>query len=134
MIGIKAPVNSIRIMHELSLCLALIEQVQSIANEHGATRVERILLHIGPLSGVEPPLLENAYPLAANGTIAAEAILDIEITSVRVRCTECGAETSAEPNRLLCGQCGGFRTRVVSGDEMLLTNLELTVPDSHGDG
>jgi hydrogenase nickel incorporation protein HypA/HybF len=116
-------------MHELSICLALLDQVRSIAREHEAKEVERILLRVGPLSGVEPSLLKNAYPLVAAGTIAEAAVLDIERAPVRVRCDECGAETVAEPNRLLCGHCGGFHTRVICGDEMLLVNLELTVPD-----
>jgi len=116
-------------MHELSVCLALLDQVRSIARAHGATGVERIVLRVGPLSGIEPPLLENAYPLASAGTIAQSAVLDIEVVAVRVRCSECGAETQAQPNRLVCGRCGGFHTRVTSGDEMLLAHLELTVPD-----
>lgn len=116
-------------MHELSVCLALIEQVESIAREHGSNRVERIGLHIGPLSGVEPALLENAFPLAAAGTVAEHATLTIEPAPVRVRCDECGAETDAAPNRLICGNCGGYRTSLTGGDEMLLANLELSVPD-----
>jgi hydrogenase nickel incorporation protein HypA/HybF len=116
-------------MHELSICLSLLDQVERIAREHGADRVERILLRIGPLSGVEAPLLANAYPLAAAGTIAEHATLDIEPAVIRVKCTACGAETEAEPNRLLCGQCGDWHTRLVSGDEMLLANMELRIPD-----
>ncbi|MGB5735490.1 MAG: hydrogenase maturation nickel metallochaperone HypA [Thiohalocapsa sp.] len=116
-------------MHELSVCLSLLDQVERIAREHGADRVERILLRIGPLSGVEAPLLANAYPLAAAGTIAEHATLDIEPAPIRVKCTACGAETEAEPNRLICGACGDWHTRLVSGDEMLLANLELRVPD-----
>jgi hydrogenase nickel incorporation protein HypA/HybF len=116
-------------MHELSVCLSLLEQVERIAREHGADRVERILLRIGPLSGVEAPLLANAYPLAAAGTVAEQAALEIETAPVRVHCNECGAETDAAPNRLLCGSCGAWQTRLISGDEMLLANLELRIPD-----
>ena len=116
-------------MHELSICLSLLDQVERIARDHGADRVERILLRIGPLSGVEAPLLANAYPLAAAGTIAEHATLDIEPAVIRVKCTACGAETEAEPNRLICGACGDWHTRLVSGDEMLLANLELRIPD-----
>jgi hydrogenase nickel incorporation protein HypA/HybF len=117
-------------MHELSVCLSLLDQVERIAREHGAERVERILLRIGPLSGVEGPLLANAYPLAAAGTIAEHAVLDIEAAQVRVRCNDCGAETDAQPNRLLCADCGSYRTRLIAGDEMLLANLELRIPDA----
>ncbi len=116
-------------MHELSVCMSLLEQVERIAQEHGAERVERILLRIGPLSGVESPLLANAYPLAAAGTIAEHARLDIEPAPVRVHCTDCGKETEATPNRLLCASCGSYHTKLTSGDEMLLASLEMSIPD-----
>jgi hydrogenase nickel incorporation protein HypA/HybF len=116
-------------MHELSVCLALLEQVQRVAREYHAQRVEKITLKIGPLSGVEVPLLKHAYPLASTGTLAEYAELIIEAIPIRVICTQCGAETEALPNRLLCGECGDFRTRLVSGDEMLLGNVELTVDE-----
>jgi hydrogenase nickel incorporation protein HypA/HybF len=115
-------------MHELSVCLALLDQVQSIAREQGATRVERILLQIGPLCGVEAELLRHAYPLAAAGTLAEAAVLDIEAAAIRVRCTQCGAESAALPNRLLCAACGSRHTRLLSGDELLLARVELAIP------
>lgn len=117
-------------MHELSICQALLDQVERIAAEHGATRVESISLRVGPLSGVEAQLLRHAYPLAAAGTIGEFAELLIEPAPVRVSCSACGAETPATPNRLLCGQCGSYKTRLLSGDELLLANLELTIPDA----
>ena len=116
-------------MHELSICLALLDQVQGIAREHRAERVERIVLRIGPLSGVEGPLVQNAWPLAAAGTIAESAKLVIEPAPVRVQCRECGAETEAAPNRLVCAACGSLQTRLASGDELLLAHLELSLPD-----
>ena len=121
-------------MHELSICLALMQQVERIGAEHGARGVASILLRVGPLSGVEPPLLERAFPLAATGTIAENAELLIEQTGVRVRCNQCGEESAAAPNRLLCGRCGDWRTRLVSGDEMLLASLELDFDDTPAKG
>lgn len=113
-------------MHELSICTALMEQVERIAREHQAGRVERIVLQVGPLSGVEAPLLKRAWPLVSIGTVAEEAELVIETAAVKVRCTQCDAVSEVVPNRLLCAACGDFRTRLVSGDEMLLANMELS--------
>lgn len=113
-------------MHEFSVCIALMRQVERIAGEHKADRVERIVLQVGPLSGVEGPLLVHAWPLAAAGTLAEAAELVIEQAPVRVACSACGQETDATPNRLLCGACGDFRTRLVSGDELLLASVELS--------
>ena len=113
-------------MHELSVCLALLEEVQRVAAENDASEVTRIVVTIGPLSGVEPDLLRNAYPLAVTGTIAENAELEIEPADIVVRCSECGAESAATPNRLLCGECGDYKTNLVSGDEMILARVELS--------
>lgn len=113
-------------MHELAICQALLDQVAAIARQRDA-RVTLVRVALGPLSGVEPQLLRQAYALARAGTAADGAALAIEETPVRVRCRRCNAETAAIPNRLLCGACGDWRTDIVSGDEMMLMQLELEV-------
>ena len=112
-------------MHELSVCMSLLEQVSALASERSAKNVVKIELDIGPLSGVEAELLRNAYPIAAADTIAESAELVIHEVDIVVRCSDCDAETAAVPNRLVCGSCGSIRTQVVSGDEMILKRLEL---------
>ena len=112
-------------MHELSVCLSILDQVRSIAAERSADRVQRIEIRIGPLSGVEADLLRSAWPMASAGTIAVDADLLIDEADIVVRCSTCDAETPAVANRLVCGQCGDFRTTVISGDEMILQRVEL---------
>jgi hydrogenase nickel incorporation protein HypA/HybF len=112
-------------MHELSVCMSLLEQVQAIAAERGASYVTRIELKVGPLSGVESDLLRNAWPMASAGTIAVDAEFVIEEAEITVHCDSCGVDTAAKANRLVCGECGDFRTTVVSGDEMILQRIEL---------
>jgi len=117
-------------MHELSVCLSLLESVERIAAQNGGRAVRAIHVRIGPLAGVEPELLRSAYPLAAAGTIAAAATLELTSADLIVRCTQCGEESVVVVNRLLCAHCGDFRTRVVSGDELLLQSVELGAPPS----
>lgn len=114
-------------MHEMSICTALLEQVEAIAKERNAIRIEKIVLQIGPLSGIEASLLAHAYPLVAAGTVAEKAELVIESSPIRVKCTRCGAVTEATLNRLVCQECGDFRTQLISGDEMVLSQLEMTL-------
>ena len=101
-------------MHELAICQALLEQVEGIAREHSG-RVSRVCVRVGPLSGVEPQLLERAYFLARAGTAAEESELVIESAPVRVRCRSCGAESTASANRLLCAACGNWQTVLAAG-------------------
>ena len=112
-------------MHELSICQALIGQVEKVARENDARRVVSIAIAVGPLSGVEAGLLEHAYPIAAAGTLAENATLTIETVPVRVRCRSCGAEGGAQANRLVCGSCDDWKVDVIAGEEMLLTRVEI---------
>lgn len=112
-------------MHELSVCQALLTQVADLARDHRANAVHKIVIRVGPLAGVEPALLMQAFPLACAGTLAEAAELVIEELPLRVRCETCSAESAVLPNRLVCGACGDWHTRLVSGDEMLLASVEL---------
>ena len=116
-------------MHELSIAQALVEQIEGIVREQGANSVTSFRLRIGPLSGIVPDLLANAFPLAAAGSRAEHARMDVVESPVRVRCQTCGEETEASLNRLVCGACGDWHTQLVSGDELILESVELQLPE-----
>lgn len=84
-------------------------QINEIALQNRASAIESITLQIGPLSGVEAPLLKQAFPFAAAQTIAANVELIIEELPVVIQ----------------CNQCGDYHTQLLSGDEMLLASVEL---------
>lgn len=112
-------------MHELAVCQALMDQVDSIARDESAARIVSIHLGIGPLSGVEPALLSQAFPIASAGSLAADAELVITALPVVVHCRECDCQSEVQPARLLCSHCGAWQTTLVSGDEMLLERVEV---------
>lgn len=113
-------------MHELAVCQGLIREVEAVARAHAAQSVVCVTLCVGPLSGVEPGLLESAFPLASAGTSAARARLVIESAPVKVRCPSCARESQVPSTRLLCAHCGEWRVELLSGAELLLTRVELT--------
>lgn len=112
-------------MHELSVAQALVDQVEEIVRERGAARASGIRVRVGPLSGVVSDLLASAFPLAAAGSVAANATLTLVESPVRVHCQTCGAQTEAAANRLLCATCGDWHTQVIAGDELILESVEL---------
>ena len=113
-------------MHEMSICQGLMDQVERIAQEKGASCVDSIVLSIGPLSGVEPDLLNRAYEAARLKTVAENADLRIETGPIVVECRSCGASGEVGVNRLLCPSCGDWKVDLVQGDELLLMRLELS--------
>lgn len=116
-------------MHELAVCQALLEQVTRVAAGRDATGVSGVTVRIGPLSGVEPHLLERAFTVARAGGIADAADLTIEPEPVRIHCHACGGESGAEPNRLRCPACGHAPVRLVSGDALMLASVTLEHPE-----
>lgn len=114
-------------MHELSLCMDVIEQVTALAAEHRARAVSSITVRIGVLAGVEPLLLESAFSIAQTGTVAEDARFITESVPARVHCSDCDAESEVSANELRCTSCGGSATRLRSGDELTLASVELVV-------
>ena len=113
-------------MHELSLCADLMDQVTALAKTHQAEKVVRIVVKIGPLAGVEPHLLESAFTISCAGTLAEEAEFITESLPIRVLCNVCAAETEApRSTHLLCGECASANTQLLSGDELILAQVEL---------
>lgn len=117
-------------MHELAVAQALVDQVDAVIDQHHAIEASLIRVRIGPLSGVVPELLASAFPLVAAGKRMERAVLDFTCAPITVHCQTCGADTRAEMNRLICGECGDWHTQVLSGDELLLESVELeTTPN-----
>lgn len=112
-------------MHELSVCLSMLDQVRNIARDRDAQQVSKIFVQVGPLSGIEPELLAQAFPIASAGTVAADAELILEPSALRIRCLECGEEAETQANKLLCPHCGSNQTQLISGDELMLSRVEL---------
>ncbi len=112
-------------MHELSVCQSMLRQVSKIARQHDARHVSRVQLRIGALSGVEPDLLKQVFPIASTGTVAEGAQLSIKTLPVCVQCEGCGAESEVKANKLICSACGDWHTRLVSGNEMFLDSIEI---------
>lgn len=119
-------------MHELAICQALMGEVLAIVNSSHASSVTDVYVSVGPLPGIEGPLMHDAFPVAAVGTVASRAALHLQQTPVRVRRDECGAETEVAVNRLICGRCGNWRTQLTIGDELVLQRVSMKT-DPQGD-
>lgn len=112
-------------MHELSIVVSLFDTLESQAREHKAKRVTTVTLQVGPLAGVVPELLREAFDMYKKGTVADEAELIIVQPRVKVSCRACGAETEREDYILSCRSCGSPDIALAAGGELFLEKLEL---------
>ncbi len=115
-------------MHESSLVASLLRQLNELVVENGGGRVESIRVEVGPLSGVEPLLLNEAFRRLRVDTAANDAELVIDAVGLTCRCRNCRTEYMTAELRFVCPTCGGDDVKVTSGDSVVLHSFTLAQP------
>ena len=112
-------------MHEMSVALAVVDQVAEAADRAGdVTAVRSVRLQVGELAGVVPDALAFSFELACAGTLLEGAELVTEAVPGRARCTSCThAWDVGMPPRLTCPACGGTRTDLLAGRELQIVDV-----------
>ena len=110
-------------MHELSVCgsIAAIVMRRAVGRE-----VRTIHVRIGQLRQIVPDTLVYCWDLVSADTALAGSRLEVESIPARIRCRAC--DRTAELGDLpvfACGGCKGIDVEVVSGEEFLITALDL---------
>jgi hydrogenase nickel incorporation protein HypA/HybF len=113
-------------MHELSICLSLLDVAEEEVERRGNPQLEAIHLRLGPLSGVVKEALLSAYELARETTPFATTCLIIEEVPIVIFCSKCSAERPVRSmQEFCCAQCGTPASDVIHGRELELAALEL---------
>ncbi|MDI9395660.1 MAG: hydrogenase maturation nickel metallochaperone HypA [Euryarchaeota archaeon] len=127
-------------MHELSIACEIFEQVKSTAAAHGATEVKHVTLQMGKLSHTNPEQLSFCFKVLAEGSIAENADLIVEMMPPTLEC-ECGyngaldekqiRESSELKSELLayvaamkCPVCGK-PAQIIGGRELIIKSIEI---------
>ena len=131
-------------MHEYSIIQSLVDAVEksvtgyrcqvpgaqpSAGNRQPATghvsKVHRIEVRIGELSGVDTGLLATAYEVFRAGTCCDSATMKIDRVPAHWQCPKCSGDITRGAV-LRCPLCKE-PARLVSGDEIILQRIELEV-------
>lgn len=113
-------------MHELSLCRAIVGIVDRARQDRAVAAVH---VQVGQLRQVVPQTLADCWRLVTDGTELAGARLVVDHVPIVLQCQDCRQHTTVgELLRLSCAACGSSRVRLVSGEEMLVTTLDLAPP------
>ncbi len=110
-------------MHEMAIAVALVEQLERLAAEHHATRIERVEVRCGVLRQVVPDALRIAFEAASAGTPAAGAELVVSEEALVARCRECGREYAAAIDDYACPQCRAANVELVAGHDIVLRTV-----------
>jgi hydrogenase nickel incorporation protein HypA/HybF len=110
-------------VHELSLCRSIHLIVDRSRQER---QVLAVHLQVGQLRQVIPETLVYCWDLVTADGPLAGAKLQIDQIPVVLSCHRCGVETTVQHALvLICGACGGADTHPISGEEFMVTSLDL---------
>ncbi|MBA3764609.1 MAG: hydrogenase maturation nickel metallochaperone HypA [Actinobacteria bacterium] len=109
-------------MHELALCQAIVEHVESRA---AGRPVRRVDVRIGHLRQVVPDSLQFSWEMLTESTDLADCELVVEHVPAVVRCRGCGAETTLDWPVLACSACESLDVELRSGEEFELASIDV---------
>jgi hydrogenase nickel incorporation protein HypA/HybF len=108
-------------MHEMGFCESILQAVQRRA---AGRRVKRVTVRAGVLHRLERDAMQQGFSLAAIGSEAESAILDLIFIPTRWCCRLCQSETEAADPMTVCSSCGGIEFEVRGGEEIILESIE----------
>lgn len=113
-------------MHEFSIMQSALELAEKNMRDAGASRIHRLRVRVGRLSGVVPDALRFAFEGLKSGTAAAAAELEIEEVPAICWCPDCAAEFEAQDLNYECPRCHRPGGELRRGRELELASLEIS--------
>jgi hydrogenase nickel incorporation protein HypA/HybF len=114
-------------MHEISLVQGLLQQLHDIAREHSTSRVLKVTMVVGPLSGVVVDSFRFGFDiLTKEDDLVSGAELEIIVPEVLYRCSGCGASLKTSGERpMRCEMCGDTILTAEEGNDLILQQVEM---------
>jgi len=95
------------------------------AKSAGASRVLKLRLRIGSLSGVVPEAMQFAFDVVCQNTMAAGASLEIEAVPAACWCVTCQAEFEGTDLFNECPRCHNISGELRRGRELEIASVEI---------
>ena len=111
-------------MHEQSIVESLLAVALDHAKKANATRVLKIHVVVGELSGAVDEAMSFYFGFLSKNTIASGAVLSFEHVPARFRCRSCNTTFSSKGD-FLCPQCKDRQVEIVGGRELYVDSLEV---------
>ncbi len=112
-------------MHEYSIVQSLLDACEENAKANDASKVSKVVVKIGVMSGVEPDLLQVAFDTFKEKTMCEDAEFIMNIQDIVVKCNTCQKESTLTKLEYCCPACESVDLDILDGEDMYLMQLEL---------
>lgn len=112
-------------MHEMSLAQSIVELVCEAVPPAQRSAVRRVTVDVGRMAGVVGESLDFCFEVLVASTAICQAHLQRSTVPLVVACATCGVTSESDLDTFACPHCGSVDTRVISGMELRVRQIEL---------
>ena len=112
-------------MHELGVVFHMVDLLEDIGRERSLTRVGKVVVELGEVSGVVTDLFADAWLWASDRhDLLRGAELEIHEIEAVTRCNACGNVFSTVAHGRGCPACQSSDTELLQGNELNIREIE----------
>lgn len=114
-------------MHEMAIVNNLLDECEKIRANNKASKITRVKVSLGRLSGVEEHYFKEAFYAFCKDENSSyfNASLEIELKELELFCNSCKASFIQDKNEFSCKHCKSLDVSIISGEELILEQVEL---------
>jgi len=112
-------------MHEYHIVEGVVKQMLEKAKSSNATRVTRVTLVMGELSGLKDGPVRSYFENLSKDTLLEGAELIIKPAGAKLKCKDCGEIFECGKTDFICPKCRGLGILTNFGKEFYIDNIEI---------
>ena len=112
-------------MHEFGVTESIVNIALDKANEAQASKITKINLVIGELSGFVPDSIQFYFDFLSKDTIAEKTTLHFELVPAQLRCRSCSTDFQLRDTLWTCPKCQSQSVEIIGGRELYIESLEV---------
>ena len=112
-------------MHEMGIVLHLAKTLEETAKEEHLTKIGRVVLEVGEVSGIMTDLFTDCFDyFKVKHPTLCDAALVIETVPAVTHCGACGKDYPTVAHGRTCPYCRSDETWLVKGNECVIKEIE----------
>mgnify|MGYP003816753021 CR=1 FL=1 len=111
-------------MHEMGIVFQIMNRLERSAEENGITRISRVTMELGEVSGIVDYYLLDCWKWAsARSDLLKGCEMDIQVLPAVTRCRNCGRTYRTVDHGRECPNCGSVDTYLLRGNEINIKDM-----------
>ena len=110
-------------MHELGIIAQVVKIAKKTAEANNLTKINKIVLQVGELSGAVPLYVERGVPAVVYNTPMQDCELKVEEVTAYGVCEDCRHEFPIVKCEGKCPKCHSDKFNIISGTQFIIKEI-----------